>query len=154
MIGQPDRPVSLSGATLTGADFTGAFLYNVNASAQQGAVTAAGVKFPNATLVAVDFSGANLASNAITTFANSILYGSQFTSAKVSNVTFGDALLNQTPGASKLKLPAGACQTVVYAASQPPVSDTSVTCPNGNSGPCQSWYLPKPPPACPVPVQK
>jgi uncharacterized protein YjbI with pentapeptide repeats len=157
LIGEADKKVSLSGTTLTNTDFTGAFLYNVDASGTKGAVTAGGANFANATVVATDFGDANLASSAITTFTNAVLYGSTLGTAKVGYVTFDGALLNQKGGQVCLPLPNGGCKKVSYGPSQPPMTtDKSVTCPDGKNGPCNDndWYLSKQPPVCPSSSRK
>ena len=150
-------------ATLTGADFTGAYIPGLDLSGANLQQTT----FSNAFALGTNFTGASLSnttSGVLSRFNQTVLLGALFDNASVQGVTFFGAFVDDPtnpPPASKnavvllSSLYTGAsgskhsgtqvCTEYALKAntSLPPTTDATVICPDGSSGPCNgAQWLP------------
>ncbi len=147
-------------ATMSNTDFTGAYLSGTDMSL----ATLTAAKFTNALALGVNFSNSNLSSDPTTgqsgaVFIGAFLFGANFNNAKMQGVQFSNAFFDDQVSVPTVKgvavahlgpyhttFPGSPFQggtvcpqyvvPIVTKAEYLPVTDHTVTCPNGMSGPC------------------
>jgi len=149
---------SAHGATISGTDFSNAYLYAVDFSG----ATITGAKFVNAVLVAADFSSTTIqpgATGAATTFLGAYLQGTNLDQATLAQVDLSDSFFDFRRGGNTIDInlngashnafacstpstctkappPGDVCVRITYPTTTPATQSTSMTCPNRSSGPC------------------
>lgn len=148
-----DGCASAARATMTGANFAGAYLYGVDFKE----ATVRGVNFANAVLVGASFAGATLAwdpdRGTLTRFTAAFLQGAKIAEATlIDQISLVDAFLDFRAGGNNLTLLLDGTHTAFHGWKAPgqkvclsvtygnpttvPETNSTLTCPDGNPGPC------------------